>query len=530
MRICRALISVSDKTDLIIFAKELLKYNIEILSTGGTAAELRKHNINIKDVSKHTNFPEIMNGRVKTLHPLIHGGILAMRNNEGHIQDAENNSIDLIDLVVINLYPFKETVISKKPFNDCIENIDIGGPSMIRSAAKNHEFITIITEPSDYNTLLEEMKINSGKTSLDFRRSMAVKAFEKTTEYDNNIYQWLSNFNKEKIEKENFPKNLKLDLNRSSLLRYGENPHQKAALYSSNSEKNGIFSSEQLHGKPLSYNNINDTDAAVEIINELEFFKKSTIVIIKHANPCGVAINDNLKTAYLNALKCDPVSAFGGIIAANKTIDIDTAKEIAKIFTEVIIAPDFDKDGLELLSKNKNLRILANKNLNQLDYSENLIKSIAGGYLVQSRDAESVSENDLDIVTKVKPTEIQIQDMLFAFKVAKHVKSNAIVYAKDLATVGIGAGQMSRLDSAFIAAHKSEIAARKLLIDEKLTKDSVAASDAFFPFPDGLETVIKAGAKAVIQPGGSIKDIEVIKSADKHKIAMVFSGIRHFKH
>ncbi len=530
MKIRRALISVSDKTDLVAFAKELVKYNIEILSTGGTASELRDHNINISDVSDYTKFPEIMNGRVKTLHPLIHGGILAIRNNENHIKAKEANSIEFIDLVVINLYPFEKTIKENKPYEECIENIDIGGPALIRSAAKNHEFITVITESSDYKKLLDEMKNKSGETSTNFRKSMAIKAFKKTGDYDRNIYKWLSAFDNDKDNNENFPLNLNLDLKRSSILRYGENPHQKAAIYYKDTKQNSIFSSKQLHGKPLSYNNINDTEAAVEIINELEFFKLPTVVIIKHANPSGVAINKNLKMAYKNALKCDPISAFGGIIATNRKINVDIAKELNKTFTEVIIAPEYDDEALIILKKNQNLRLLENKNLTNLDYADHLIKSISGGYLVQDRDIETVSENNLKIVTKLNPTIEQTSDLLFAFKVAKHVKSNAIVYAKNLATVGIGAGQMSRLDSAFIAAHKSNVAAQESNLEQKLTINSVAASDAFFPFPDGLETVVNAGAKAVIQPGGSIKDEDVIKSADKLKIAMVFCGIRHFKH
>ncbi|PPR79483.1 MAG: Bifunctional purine biosynthesis protein PurH [Alphaproteobacteria bacterium MarineAlpha2_Bin1] len=530
MKIRRALISVSNKVGLIPFTKELVKHGVEILSTGGTASDLRDHNIKVRDVSNYTGFPEIMNGRVKTLHPLIHGGILAIRENNNHLNDAKANSIEFIDLVIINLYPFKETVKGNNSFNQCIENIDIGGPAMIRSAAKNHEFITIITDLSDYNKLLDEMKSNSGGTSLEFRKYLAIKAFKKTTDYDKNIYKWLSKYSDNKVDEENFPINLNLNLKRKSILRYGENPHQEAAIYFDNPEKNSVFSSKQLNGKPLSYNNINDIEAAVEIISELEFFNLPTVVIIKHANPCGVAINNSLKLAYENALKCDPVSAFGGIIATNKKIDSDTASELAKIFTEVIIAPEYDNKALEILKRNQNLRILENKNLINLDYSKHLIKSISGGYLVQDRDIASVTETNLEVVTKLNPTQDQTNDLLFAFKVAKHVKSNAIVYAKNLSTVGIGAGQMSRLDSAYIAAHKSNFAAKEAKLGGKLTHNSVAASDAFFPFPDGLETVINAGARAVIQPGGSIKDKDVIKSADNLNIAMVFCGIRHFKH
>ncbi|MBL41716.1 MAG: bifunctional phosphoribosylaminoimidazolecarboxamide formyltransferase/inosine monophosphate cyclohydrolase [Rhodospirillaceae bacterium] len=530
MKIRRALISVSNKTGLVGFVRRLVKHDVEILSTGGTASELRNHDIEIRDVSNYTKFPEIMNGRVKTLHPLIHGGILAIRKNEKHLNDAKNNSIEFIDLVIINLYPFEETIKRDNSYNECIENIDIGGPAMIRSAAKNHEFITVITDPNDYNKLLDEMESNSSGTTLNFRKSMAIKAFKKTTEYDKNIYRWLSGFTDNKVDEEYFPLNLDLNLKRKSILRYGENPHQKAAIYFDEPEQNSIFSSKQLHGKPLSYNNINDTEAAVEIINELEFFDLPTVVIIKHANPCGIAINKSLKKAYENALKCDPISAFGGIIATNRKIDKSIAEKLAKIFTEVIIAPEYEDEALTILQKNQNLRILENKNLVKLVYGKHLIKSISGGYLVQDRDTTSVSRNNLEVVTNLNPNVEQTNDLLFAFKVAKHVKSNAIVYAKNLATVGIGAGQMSRLDSAFIAAHKSDIAAKEAKLSEKLTNNSVAASDAFFPFPDGLETVVKAGAKAVIQPGGSIKDKDVIKAANKLKIAMVFCGIRHFKH
>ncbi len=526
MKIRKALISVSDKTDLIPFAKKLSKHKVEMLSTGGTAKQLRENNIEITDVSKYTNFPEMMDGRVKTLHPLIHGGILALRDNDNHIDAIKNNSINLIDLVVINLYPFEKTVQNKMPFKDCIENIDIGGPALIRSASKNYQFVCIITDIDDYDKLIEELEINDGKTTEDFRKKMAIKAFKKTYEYDYEIFKWLQSSE----EKEDFPDLLNLKLQKKTTLRYGENPHQQAAIYLDKPNSKSIFSSRQIHGKPLSYNNINDTEAAVEITHDLEYFKKPTIVIIKHANPCGVAVNDVLSNAFNNALNCDPISAFGSIISSNRVIDLDTAKEIDKLFVEVLIAPGFNNEALKVLTKKQNMRLLENKSLINLDYSKYNLKSIAGGFLVQTRDTIGVTPENLKIVSKIKPSEQEIIDMLFAFKVAKHVKSNAIVYAKNLATVGIGAGQMSRLDSAHIAAHKSKIISEKLLLEKSLTENSVAASDAFFPFPDGLETIIQAGAKAVIQPGGSLRDQDVIDTADIKKISMIFTGIRHFKH
>ena len=392
------------------------------------------------------------------------------------------------------------------------------------SRAKNLINTVVIVDKSDYEVITREIH-KYGGVSLNTRKSLAAKAFKRTMNYDITISKWIS-----KIAEGRESKSFFLSGKQVNTLRYGENPHQKAAIYFDEPEQNSIFSSKQLHGKPLSYNNINDTEAAVEIINELEFFDLPTVVIIKHANPCGIAINKSLKKAYENALKCDPISAFGGIIATNRKIDKSIAEKLAKIFTEVIIAPEYEDEALTILQKNQNLRILENKNLVKLVYGKHLIKSISGGYLVQDRDTTSVSRNNLEVVTNLNPNVEQTNDLLFAFKVAKHVKSNAIVYAKNLATVGIGAGQMSRLDSAFIAAHKSDIAAKEAKLSEKLTNNSVAASDAFFPFPDGLETVVKAGAKAVIQPGGSIKDKDVIKAANKLKIAMVFCGIRHFKH
>ncbi len=523
IKIKRALISVSNKDGVIDFAKELHNFGVEILSTGGTSKLLREHDIPVKDVSEETGFPEIMEGRVKTLHPKIHGGLLAVRNNDEHVKAMDNNGIQGIELLVVNLYPFSETVENHADFKTCIENIDIGGPAMIRAASKNHEFVTVITDPQDYKPILEEIKEHDGSVTYETRRRLAANAYSLTATYDSNIAGWFAH----QIKRETYPRRISFSGTLQQQLRYGENPHQKAALYLDTTKRPGVATASQIQGKELSYNNLNDTDAAFELIAE---FEDPAVAIIKHANPCGVAVGKKPLDAYKRALACDPVSAFGGIIALNKTLDAETAEEIIKVFSEVIIAPSVSANALEVLKQKKNLRVLTTGSLPKPGQARDLVKSIAGGLLVQSADNGVITEDDLQIVTDREPTDEEVQDMLFAFKVCKHVKSNAIVYAKHQATVGIGAGQMSRVDSATIAVKKSLDAAKAQGFIDPLTKGSVAASDAFFPFADGLITIAEAGATAIIQPGGSKRDEEVIAAANERGIAMAFTGMRHFKH
>ncbi len=523
VKINRALISVSDKDGVLEFAKALHEKGVEILSTGGTSKLLKENNIPVKDVSEETGFPEIMNGRVKTLHPKIHGGLLAVRDNETHQEAMAENGIRDIDLLVVNLYPFAQTVESGADFDTCIENIDIGGPAMIRAASKNHAFVTVITDPQDYNRVLEEMTQHDGSVSHELRRRLAANAYALTATYDSNIASWFSR----QIDRESYPRRISFSGTLQQELRYGENPHQKAALYLDTSKRPGVATASQIQGKELSYNNLNDTDAAFELVAE---FEQPAIAIIKHANPCGVCVGETPLEAYRHALACDPVSAFGGIIALNKTLDEETAAEIIKVFSEVIIAPSVSASALEVLKSKKNLRVLTTGALPKPGQARAAVKSIAGGLLVQDADNGVITEQDLKIVTDREPTDEEMQDMLFAFKVCKHVKSNAIVYAKNNATVGIGAGQMSRVDSATIAVKKSLDAAKEQGFIDPLTKGSVAASDAFFPFADGLITIAEAGATAIIQPGGSMRDEEVIAAANERGIAMAFTGMRHFKH
>lgn len=522
----RALISVSDKEGVADFARTLAEdYNVEILSTGGTAKMLKEAGIKVKDVSDHTGFPEIMDGRVKTLHPTIHGGILARRDDEQHVKAMEENQIGGIDLLVVNLYPFVQTVQSGKDFDECIENIDIGGPAMIRAAAKNHEFVTIITDPQDYKAVLEDMKINAGGVTRKLRRQLAATAFSLTATYDSNISSW---FVKQLGEDFGFPRRISFSGNLKQTLRYGENPHQSASLYTiDNDLRPGAARAKQLQGKELSYNNLNDTDAAFELVSD---FDEPSVAIIKHANPCGVASNSNILEAYNNALACDPVSAFGGIIALNRTLTADVAREIVKRFVEVIIAPDVEAAALDILKSKDKIRVLTTGGMPSGDVNRRMVKRIAGGLLVQDDDIGDITKLDLKVVTDREPTKREMEDMIFAFRVAKHVKSNAIVYAKDLATVGVGAGQMSRVDSARIAAWKAQEAAKEMGLDAPLTKGSVVASDAFFPFADGLISAAEAGVSAVIQPGGSIRDQEVIDAANERGLAMVMTGMRHFRH
>jgi phosphoribosylaminoimidazolecarboxamide formyltransferase/IMP cyclohydrolase len=520
--ISRALISVSDKRGLIDFARALAEMGIELLSTGGTARAIADAGIPVTEVAERTGFPEIMDGRVKTLHPVIHGGLLARRDLDTHVSAMQENAIAPIDMLVVNLYPFEETRARGAGFDESVENIDIGGPAMIRAAAKNHDFVTVIVDVEDYATVLSEMHANAGATSLDLRRKLAANAYGRTAAYDAAIAGWLS-----AELRDPFPRYLTVGGTSPHVLRYGENPHQAAAFYRTPERRPGVSTAEQLQGKELSYNNLNDTDAAFELAGELE---EPGIAIIKHANPCGVAVADTLTAAWEAALACDPLSAFGGIVAANRTLDAATAEKIAEIFTEVVIAPDFEPEALAMFAAKQNLRVLRTGGLPDPREAGMAIKTVAGGLLVQSRDAGVIGESELKVVTRRAPSETEMRDLILAFRIAKHVKSNTIVYVKDGATAGIGAGQMSRVDAARIAARKARDAAASAGWAEPRTIGSVAASDAFFPFPDGLMTVADAGATAIIQPGGSVRDAEIIAAADARDLAMVFTGMRHFRH
>jgi phosphoribosylaminoimidazolecarboxamide formyltransferase / IMP cyclohydrolase len=524
-RITRALLSVSDKSGLVAFATGLAGYGVELVSTGGTAKALKDAGLVVIDVAELTGFPEMMDGRVKTLHPKVHGGLLAIRGNKEHAAALEKHRIKLIDLLVVNLYPFEAAIAKGAAFDDCIESIDIGGPAMIRAAAKNHADVTVVVEPDDYGKVLGEMAQHSGMVSLELRQKLAAKAYARTAAYDAAISNWFAEtLHDEAPDYRAFGGKL------IEALRYGENPHQSAAFYRSPGERYGVATAKQLQGKQISYNNINDTDAAYECVAEFDPRRTAACVIVKHANPCGVAEAGNLLDAYRKALACDSTSAFGGIVALNRKLDAEAAKAITEIFTEVIIAPEASEDAIKIVAGKKNLRLLVAGGLPDPRAKGLTLKSVAGGLLVQSRDNAIVDEMQLKTVTKRAPSEAELADLRFAFRVAKHVKSNAIVYAKDRATVGIGAGQMSRVDATRIAARKAEDAAKELKLPAPLTKGSVVASDAFFPFPDGLLVAIEAGATAVIQPGGSVRDDEVIKAADAHNIAMVFTGVRHFRH
>ncbi len=524
-RITRALLSVSDKAGLIDFAKQLAGYGVELVSTGGTAKTLNDAGLDVIDVSQLTGFPEMMDGRVKTLHPKVHGGLLAIRGNREHAAAMEQHHIKPIDLLVVNLYPFEATVAKGAAFDDCVENIDIGGPAMIRAAAKNHGDVTVVVEPTDYEKVLDEMARHKGMVSLELRKRLAAKAYARTAAYDAAISNWFAEtLHDEAPDYRAFGGRL------IQPLRYGENPHQSAAFYRAPGERFGVASARQLQGKELSYNNINDTDAAYECVAEFDPKRTAACVIVKHANPCGVAEGANLIDAYRKALACDSTSAFGGIVALNQKLDAEAARAITEIFTEVIIAPEATDEAVKIVAAKKNLRLLITGGLPDPRAMGLTVKSVAGGLLVQSRDNAVVDDMQLKTVTKRAPSEAELADLRFAFRVAKHVKSNTIVYAKGRATVGIGAGQMSRIDAARIAARKAEDAAKEAKLPASLTKGSVVASDAFFPFPDGLLVAIEAGATAVIQPGGSVNDAKVIEAADQHNIAMVFTGTRHFRH
>ena len=527
-KITRALLSVSDKTGLLDFARGLSEQGVILISTGGTAKALRDAGLAVSDVSEITNFPEMMDGRVKTLHPNVHGGLLALRDKDDHVASMKEHGIEGIDLLVCNLYPFEATVARGADFETTIENIDIGGPAMTRSAAKNHPFVTVVVDVEDYGVVLNEMKAHGG-TTLALRRKLAQRAFARTAAYDAAVSSWFAGELAKDGDKEP-PRRRALGGTLRQGLRYGENPHQEAAFYVDGSSRPGVASARQLQGKELSYNNINDTDAAYELVAEFDPANGPACAIIKHANPCGVALGKTLKDAYLAALACDTQSAFGGVLAFNTTLDGATAEEISKIFTEVIIAPDADEDARRILASKKNLRLLTAGGLPDPLAPTLTYRSVAGGFLVQTRDNGRITRKELKVVTKRQPTEQEITDMLLAFTIGKHVKSNAIIYVKDGSTAGIGAGQMSRVDSARIAAIKAQDAAKIAGWDKPRTVGSAAASEAFFPFPDGLLTVAAAGATAVIQPGGSVKDADVIAAADEAGLAMVFTGMRHFRH
>src|SRR6187551_925044 len=524
-RVTRALLSVSDKTGLVAFATTLAGFGVELISTGGTAKALKDAGLAVIDVAELTGSPEMMDGRVKTLHPKVHGGLLAIRGNKEHAAAMEQHQIRPIDLLVVNLYPFESTVEKGASFDDCIENIDIGGPAMIRAAAKNHADVAVVVDPIDYEKVLGEMAAHSGMVSFQLRQKLAAKAYARTAAYDAAISNWFA-----ETLHEDAPDYRAFGGKLAEALRYGENPHQTAAFYRSPGQRFGVATARQLQGKQLSYNNINDTDAAYECVAEFDPNRTAACVIVKHANPCGVAEGRDLLDAYRKALACDSTSAFGGIVALNRKLDAAAAKAITEIFTEVIIAPDADEEAIQIVGAKKNLRLLLAGSLPNPRDRGWLVKSVAGGLLVQSRDNAVVDEMQLKPVTKRAATDTELRDLRFAFRVAKHVKSNTIVYARDCATVGIGAGQMSRVDAARIAARKAEDAAKEAKAAEPLAKGSVVASDAFFPFADGLLVAIEAGATAVIQPGGSMRDDEVIKAADEHNVAMVLTGIRHFRH
>jgi phosphoribosylaminoimidazolecarboxamide formyltransferase/IMP cyclohydrolase len=524
-RATRALISVSDKTGVVEFARTLAGFGIELVSTGGTRKTLSDAGLKVLDVADLTGFPEMMDGRVKTLHPAVHGGLLAARGNPAHTEAMRAHGIRPIDILAVSLYPFEDTVARGGDFAAAIENIDVGGPAMIRAAAKNHDDVAVLVDAADYAALIGELKAHDGMTTLKLRQKLAAKAFARTAAYDAAISNWFA-----KQLDEVAPDYRAFGGRLIEKLRYGENPHQAAAFYRTPDMRFGVATARQVQGKQLSYNNINDTDAAYECVAEFDPARAATCAIIKHANPCGVAEGESLVDAYRKAFACDPTSAFGGIVALNRTLDAAAARAITEIFTEVIIAPDATAEAVAIIGAKKNLRLLLAGGLPGPRAAGLTAKTVAGGLLVQTRDNAVVDDMELKPVTKRAPTNAELRDLRFAFRVAKHVKSNTIVYAKDLATVGIGAGQMSRVDAARIAARKAADAAKEAGLKEPATKGSVVASDAFFPLADGLLVAIGAGATAVIQPGGSVRDDEVIKAADEHGIAMVFTGTRHFRH
>ena len=520
----RALISVSDKSGLLDLARALAARGVELISTGGTSGMLRTAGLTVRDVSDVTGFPEMMDGRVKTLHPNVHGALLALRDDDEHLLAMAAHGIEPIDLLIVNLYPFEETVAKGADHATCIENIDIGGPAMIRAASKNHKFVTVLTDPADYQPLLDQLAAHDGATTMAFRQKMALTAYSRTAAYDAAVSNWLAGEIGEPS-----PRYRAFAGKLAQGLRYGENPHQSAAFYVDGARREGVATARQWQGKELSYNNINDTDAAFELVAEFAGAAPAC-AIIKHANPCGVATGASLAEAYTRAYDCDRTSAFGGIVALNQPLDAETAEKITEIFTEVVIAPGASDEARAIFAAKKNLRLLTTAGLPDSKAKGTAFKQVAGGFLVQDRDAGILNPSDLKVVTKRAPTDAELADLLFAWKVAKHVKSNAIIYVKNGATVGVGAGQMSRIDSTRIAARKSQDMAESLGIPAPLTKGSVVASDAFFPFSDGLLAAAEAGATAIIQPGGSMRDDEVIAAADAAGLAMVFTGMRHFRH
>ena len=521
----RALLSVSDKSGLLELGAALASRGIALVSTGGTSSALKAAGHTVLDVADVTGFPEMMDGRVKTLHPKVHGGLLALRGHPEHEAALLAHDIAPIDLLIVNLYPFEATVAAGKPYDDCIENIDIGGPAMIRAASKNHRDVAVIVDVEDYTALLAELDANNGATTLDFRKRLAAKAYARTAAYDAAISTWFAAELGDKT-----PTYFALGGRLAEPMRYGENPHLSAGFYRTAEQRAGVATARQVQGKSLSFNNINDTDAAYELAAEFDPSRTAAVAIIKHMNPCGAAEGATLAEAYAKALRCDPVSAFGGVIAVNRTLDAEAAKAMTEIFTEVIIAPDATEEAIAIVKAKKNLRLLLAGGLPDPRQSGRAVRTVAGGFLLQDRDNAVVDDMELKVVTKRAPTAVELADLKFAFRVAKHVKSNAIVYAKGGATVGVGAGQMSRVDSSRIAAWKAGEAAKAAGIGENLARGSVVASDAFFPFADGLLAAANAGATAVIQPGGSMRDNDVIAAADEAGLAMVFTGHRHFRH
>ncbi|MDP4004457.1 bifunctional phosphoribosylaminoimidazolecarboxamide formyltransferase/IMP cyclohydrolase [Methylobacterium sp. NEAU K] len=527
VRVSRALLSVSDKTGLVDFARALDARGIALVSTGGTHRALQEAGLPVTEVADLTGFPEMMDGRVKTLHPAVHGGLLAVRDNPEHQAALAAHGIEAIDLLVVNLYPFEATIAADKPDADCIENIDVGGPAMIRAAAKNHADVAVVIDVSDYPAVLAALEQGGGAIGGDLRRHLAQKAFARTAAYDAAIANWMAG--RFGTEEPGLFRAFGGTLAQG--LRYGENPHQSAAFYRAPGRaRAGVATARQLQGKELSYNNFNDTDAAYECVAEFDPARTAAVAIIKHANPCGVAEGASLVAAYERALSCDPTSAFGGIVALNRTLDAEAARRIVEIFTEVIIAPDATPEAAAIVAAKKNLRLLLAGGLPDPRAPGETVRTLSGGLLVQGRDAAVVDDMPLKVVTRRAPSEAESADLRFAYRVAKHVKSNAIVYAKAGATVGIGAGQMSRVDSSRIAAWKAAEGAKRLGLAESLAVGSVVASDAFFPFADGLLAAAEAGATAVIQPGGSMRDADVIAAADAAGLAMVFTGHRHFRH
>ena len=523
--VSRALLSVSDKSGLIELGQALAARGVELLSTGGSAKTLRDAGLHVRDVADVTGYPEMMDGRVKTLHPAVHGGLLALRDNDDHVAAMTEHGIGPIDLLVVNLYPFEETVAAGADYDTCIENIDIGGPAMIRAAAKNHAFVNVVVDTQDYAALLQQLDDNDGATTYEFRQGLAQTAYGRTAAYDAAVSTWMAGA----IGQET-PRRRAIAGTLAQTLRYGENPHQTAAFYTDGTDRPGVATATQHQGKELSYNNINDTDAAFELVSEFDPANGPACAIIKHANPCGVATGATVLEAYTRAFDCDRTSAFGGIIALNQSLDAATAEVITGVFTEVVIAPDADAGAKEVFRKKKNLRLLTTGGLADPRAVALTYRQVSGGLLVQDKDVGHITAADLKVVTKRAPTEAELADLLFAWTVAKHVKSNAIIYVKNGATVGVGAGQMSRVDSTRIAARKAVDMAEAMGLDTPLTQGSVVASDAFFPFADGLITAAEAGATALIQPGGSMRDDEVIAAADEAGLAMVFTGMRHFRH